>query len=109
MIKRLRIYKPTKTTRRRKPIVSVGIPCQEINCVTEATCMADIGLYSETFDEEKNAFYMSRRRFGLRFYGIRFYDESSFRYYILAYLFDCSLNEGLRINNQFYMWRNTHQ
>jgi len=49
MIKRLRIYKPTKTTRRRKTIVSVGIPCQEINCVTEATCMADIGLFDNTW------------------------------------------------------------
>jgi hypothetical protein len=49
MIKRLKIYKPTKTTKRPGAGVSVGIPCQELNCVTEANSMADIGLFNNTW------------------------------------------------------------
>jgi hypothetical protein len=49
MIKRLKIYKPTKTTKRPGAGVSVGIPCQEINCVVEANSMADISLFNNTW------------------------------------------------------------
>ena len=48
-IKRLKIHTPPKPIKRPSSGISVGIPCQEVNCVREAAGIVDLGLFSNTW------------------------------------------------------------
>lgn len=47
----MNIFKGVKvyTSTRRAPGITVGIPCQERNCLSEATAMADLKIMDQTW------------------------------------------------------------